>query len=82
MSYQIVSTQPCEREARLLSGNYPSPGKDFELLISQMEKNACIGSVPRNHCYKIPMGVKSKGKGKGGGARVIIFVQPPASLIS
>ena len=40
-----------------------------------LENNPAQGKPLGNHCYKIRLAIASKGKGKSGGARIIIYVQ-------
>ena len=40
-------------------------------MIDTLEANPLFGTSVSNNCYKIRLSIKSKGKGKSGGARVI-----------
>ncbi len=40
-------------------------------LVTQLKENPTVGTVIRNDCFKVRMSIKSKGKGKSGGARII-----------
>ena len=62
-------------EIKELSRKYPSLRKDFEKLLESLEDNPKMGSSIGNNCYKIRMAIKSKGRGKSGGARVITCVK-------
>lgn len=44
-------------------------------MILILEKTPFHGTLLANSCYKIRIAIKSKGKGKSGGARVIVYVQ-------
>ncbi len=44
-------------------------------LICILEKKPHIGTLLANNCYKIRLAIKSKGKGKSGGARIITYLQ-------
>jgi len=44
-------------------------------LIEILEAEPVQGIAMSNSCYKIRVAVKSKGKGKSGGTRVIVHVQ-------
>jgi len=44
-------------------------------LITSLEENPTQGTPLGNDCYKIRVAIKSKGKGKSGGARVITCVK-------
>jgi len=43
-------------------------------LIEEVIQNPSLGIPLGNQCYKIRMAIKSKGKGKSGGARMITYV--------
>lgn len=47
----------------------------MEALISSLEENPEQGTSLGKECYKIRMAIKSKKKGKSGGARVITCVK-------
>jgi hypothetical protein len=53
------------------SKKYPSLKNDFETLLTQLKLNPKTGSALGRDCFKIRLGIKSKGKGKSGGMRVI-----------
>lgn len=48
--------------------------EDFAGLIESLEGNPVQGESLGNNCYKIRLALKSKGRGKSGGARVITCV--------
>lgn len=75
MSYKIVYTPEFEKEIKRLSGKYPSIRNDFAQFLEELSKNPEQGTSLGNHCYKIRFAIKSKGKGKSGGARVITCVK-------
>lgn len=43
-------------------------------MLDSLEENPEQGAPIGNHCFKIRIAIASKGKGKSGGARVIIHV--------
>ena len=43
-------------------------------MVDSLEQEPEQGTPIRNHCFKIRLAIASKGKGKSGGARVIIHV--------
>ncbi|MCE2789230.1 MAG: type II toxin-antitoxin system RelE/ParE family toxin [Saprospiraceae bacterium] len=47
---------------------------DFTTLIFELVKKPKTGTYLGNNCYKIRLAIKSKGKGKSGGGRVITYV--------
>ena len=52
-----------------LSKKYPSLKNDFSSLLKELEMNSRIGTELGKDCYKIRLAIKSKGRGKSGGAR-------------
>jgi len=74
MSYNIISIPPFEKQLKRLSKKYESLKIEFAQFIDSIEKNPFQGTALANSCYKIRLSIKSKGKGKRGGARIIIHV--------
>lgn len=54
---------------------FPSLKTEYSQLIENLETEPVQGAALSNSCYKIRIAVKSKGKGKSGGTRVIAHVQ-------
>lgn len=74
MSYEISSTPFFEREAKPLIKKYPSPADEINDLTDSLAEKPVQGAALSNNCYKIRLAIKSKGKGRCGGARVITCV--------
>jgi len=74
MSYEIKSIGVFEKRAKLLIKKYPSLKNELLLLIQELKENPEKGTSIGKHCYKIRLAIKSKGKGKSGGARIITYV--------
>lgn len=47
---------------------------EYIALLDSLEQDPEQGTPIGNHCFKIRIAIASKGKGKSGGARVIIHV--------
>ena len=75
MNYNIFTIPPFDRQLKRLAKKYPSLKKEFSELVEKLEENPSIGVALANSCQKIRIAIKSKGKGKRGGARVVIHVQ-------
>ena len=75
MSYNVVVTDGFKREAKKLVKKYKSLANEINTLIEQLEENPTMGTGLGNDCYKIRLAIKSKNKGKSGGARVITMAQ-------
>jgi mRNA-degrading endonuclease RelE of RelBE toxin-antitoxin system len=52
---------------------YSSLVNELQELEDELRKNPSMGTPIGHSCYKIRLGIKSKGKGKSGGARVITY---------
>lgn len=64
-----------ERQAKRLIKKYPSLKKEIAGLIELLKAEPEQGKPIGNHCFKIRLGIASKGKGKSGGARIITHAQ-------
>jgi len=73
MKFKPLFTGLFEKEFKRLCKKYPSFKQDFEKLYDDLKKNPRIGEEFMKDCYKIRIAIKSKNKGKSGGARVITF---------
>jgi mRNA-degrading endonuclease RelE of RelBE toxin-antitoxin system len=74
MSYNIELTHNFEREFKKLYKKYPSLKNEITELASQLRKNPKTGTSIGKDCYKIRLAIRSKGKGKSGGARIITHI--------
>lgn len=68
MSYKIVITSAFESDVKHLLKS------DLEKLFSSLYLNHVQGESLGKSCYKIRLLIKSKGKGKSAGGRVITYV--------
>ena len=75
MNFNIIPTPPFEKELKQLAKKYPSIKKDLTALVGRLLQEPKTGTPLGNNCYKIRMGITSKGQGKSGGGRIITFVQ-------
>jgi hypothetical protein len=71
MNIEIITSQNFRKEAKKLLKKYPSLKEELEELQKQLLQNPTLGTALGHDCYKIRVVIKSKGKGKSGGARVI-----------
>ena len=74
MNCKIVATRRFEKETKNLAKKYPSLAADLRFLYQELQDNPRIGSSLGKGCYKVRLAIKSKGKGKSGGARVITYL--------
>ena len=74
MNCSIVFYPLFEREAKRLAKHYPSFKEDLINLIKELRANPYSGVEIAHGLRKVRMAIKSKGKGKSGGARVITMI--------
>ncbi|HBX44283.1 addiction module toxin RelE [Limibacterium fermenti] len=75
MNFEIILTPNFEKEAKALQKKYPSFKSDLIELITVLVKDPMIGVEVYKNCFKIRFPIKSKGKGKSGGGRLVICVR-------
>ena len=71
MSYKVKSLKVFERQAKKLIKKYPSLKNEIRDLSNLLKEDPTQGIPLGKNCYKIRVAIKSKGKGKSGGARLI-----------
>lgn len=74
MKVNIVTTDNFRREAKKLIKKYRSLKDELKGLSEELESNPRKGALIGEDTYKIRVAVKSKGKGKSGGMRIITYV--------
>ena len=74
MNFSVIPSDKFKREAKRLVKKFPSLRQELADLNAIIEKTPEIGMPLGNDTYKIRLAIKSKGKGKSGGARVITYV--------
>jgi mRNA-degrading endonuclease RelE of RelBE toxin-antitoxin system len=75
MSFNVVTIPPFDRQLKRLVKKFPSLKAEFTKLVDILEIEPTKGATMANNCYKIRLAIKSKGKGKSGGTRVITHIQ-------
>ena len=71
MSYKVIATSVFEKNLKKLSKKYPSLKSEYIQLIKSLKRKPIQGTSLGKNCYKLRLSIKSKGKGKSGGGRVI-----------
>jgi mRNA-degrading endonuclease RelE of RelBE toxin-antitoxin system len=71
MSYKILTIPPFDKQVKRLSKKYPSLKNDLISISIKLSENPNTGLSLGNNCYKIRFSIKSKGKGKSSGGRII-----------
>ena len=72
--YNIIPIEKFKKEVKRLVRKYPSLKAELQSLNETLIKNPTSGTSLGNNSYKIRLSIKSKGKGKSGGARIITYV--------
>ena len=71
MNVKVITSNNFRKEAKRLIKKYPSMKYELAELEKELLLNPKLGTPIGKNCYKIRLTIKSKGKGKRGGARVI-----------
>lgn len=74
MNFKVDLSDSFKREFKRLLKRHKSLPEDFRALIETLESDPYQGTPIGQGCYKIRMAIRSKGRGKSGGARVITCV--------
>ena len=70
-----------QKQAKPLLKKFASLSDELKRLADNLSENPYLGKEIMPSVYKIRLAIKSKGKGKRGGARVISFHQKEAHVI-
>lgn len=74
MKSKVFVDDNFQKPAKKLTKRYPSFPQDLLKLIEELELNPFLGTPLGGDLRKVRLAIKSKAKGKSGGARVITFV--------
>ena len=74
MNYRIILNDSFLKEAKRLAKKYNSFKKDLETLQNELKINPYSGVDLGNGLRKVRMAIKSKGRGKSHGARIITYI--------
>ncbi len=74
MSFSVIPSDKFKKEAKRLSKKYPSLKEELSELNDTLTSKPDTGTPLGNETYKIRLAIKSKGKGKSGGGRVITYI--------
>jgi len=74
VSYKVEVTSNFAKEFKPLAKKYRSLRAELAKLIADLEENPELGTPIGHNCYKIRIAIKSKGRGKSTGGRVITQV--------
>jgi mRNA-degrading endonuclease RelE of RelBE toxin-antitoxin system len=74
MNFSVIPSDRFKKEAKGLIKKFPSLKQELADLSNTLTNEPKTGTPLGNDTYKIRLGIKSKGKGKSGGGRVITYV--------
>jgi mRNA-degrading endonuclease RelE of RelBE toxin-antitoxin system len=74
MSYNVIPTPTFKSQAKKLTKKFPSLKRELSELNATLSQTPATGTALGNNIFKIRLAVKSKGKGKSGGMRIITFM--------
>ena len=74
MNYSIIPTRIFLKKSKKLLKKYVSLKVELLELFEELSENPYLGTPLGNNRYKVRVAVKSKGKGKSGGIRVITYL--------
>ena len=74
MNFSVIPSDRFKKEAKRLIKKFPSLKQELADLSNTLADEPETGTPLGNETYKIRLAIKSKGKGKSGGGRVIIYV--------
>lgn len=81
MSFRVDTVSHFEKEAKRLKKKFPSLKSEIHNLIGKLESNPETGTPLGNGFYKIRLAIRSKGKGKRGGGRLITYIKIVAETV-
>lgn len=73
MSFSVIPSDKFKKEAKRLTKKYPSLKTELADLAQVLSVTPETGTALGDNMFKIRLAIKSKGKGKSGGARVITY---------
>ena len=73
MNFEVVPE--FEKSLKRLNKKYSSLKTDYKAFLKELEENPEIGDEIFPNCRKARIAIKSKGKGKRGGARIIFYFE-------
>lgn len=81
MSYSIKPLPTFRRQVKRLLKKFPSLKQELLNLNNSLTENPQQGTSFGSNCFKIRLAIRSKGKGKSGGSRVITHLQVEGEVV-
>src|SRR5260221_12249277 len=75
MKYRILLTHNFEKDAKQFTKKFPSLKNELADLNRQLLINPNVGTPIGRNAFKIRLALRSKGKGKSGGMRVVTYIE-------
>lgn len=73
-NFRVIPSDRFKREAKRLVKKFPSLKEELSVLGRILTSDPESGTALGGSTYKLRLAIRSKGKGKSGGARVITYV--------
>jgi mRNA-degrading endonuclease RelE of RelBE toxin-antitoxin system len=74
MNSNVILTDKFRKAAKRLTKKHKSLKSDLKRLFDELQTNPYLGDRLGEQTYKVRIAIKSKGRGKSGGGRVISYV--------
>lgn len=74
MKFKVIPSKSFEKDAKPLLKKYLSLSNELREIGKLLSENPTLGKPLGKNCFKLRLAIKSKGKGKSGGSRVITYV--------
>ena len=74
MTFSVIPTDVFKKAAKRLIQKFPSLKKELEELNEVLSTQPFTGTSLGSNIYKVRLAIKSKGKGKKGGGRIITYI--------
>lgn len=74
MKNKVIIEESFSKPAKRLARRFPSFPTDLLSLVEELESNALLGTSLGGNLRKVRLAIRSKGKGKSGGGRVITYI--------
>jgi len=74
MNFSVIPSDKFKKEAKRLIKKFPSLKQELAELSATLTTRPDSGTPLGNDTYKIRIAIKSKNKGKSGGARIITYL--------
>jgi len=81
MTSEVRITEHFRKEFKRISKKYASLPSDMKDLVNSLKDNPTMGTPLGNDVYKIRLAIKSKNKGKSGGARIITYLVDKNTIV-